>query len=62
MFTNNTAILNKYYYYYYVKTNCKFVLCESCWWFATILKDVYKINHCPRCKKKKGFHVERITI
>ena len=61
MFTNKITIVNKYYYYY-DKTNCKFVLCESCWWFDTILKDVYKISHCPRCKKKNGFHVERITI
>jgi len=38
MFTNKITIVSKYYYYYYYdKTNCKFVLCESCWWFATIL-------------------------
>ena len=61
MFTNKITIVNKYYHYY-DKSNCKFVLCEACWWFATILKDVYKISQCPRCKKKKRMHVERITI
>jgi CO dehydrogenase/acetyl-CoA synthase gamma subunit (corrinoid Fe-S protein) len=44
---------------YYDKNNCKFVLCESCWWFATVLNDVIKISQCRRCKKKKVY-VERI--
>jgi hypothetical protein len=44
---------------YYDKNNCKFVLCESYWWFATVLNDVIKISQCPRCKKKKVY-VERI--
>jgi CO dehydrogenase/acetyl-CoA synthase gamma subunit (corrinoid Fe-S protein) len=44
---------------YYDQNNCKFVLCESCWWFATVLNDVIKISQCPRCKKKKVY-VERI--
>lgn len=57
MFTNKAiTIINNDYY---DKNNCKFVLCDSCWWFATILKDVFKINQCPRCKKKK-MYVQRI--
>ena len=57
MFTNKIITINKYYY---DKSNCRFVLCESCWWFATILKDVSKISSkCPRCKKRKVY-VERI--
>jgi hypothetical protein len=59
MYINKTIIVNKYYY---DKSNIRFVLCESCWWFATILKGISKINHCPRCKKKKRLCVERITI
>ena len=50
MFTNKTIIVNKQYY---DKSNCKFILCDSCWWFATILKDVFQFSYCPRCKKKK---------
>jgi hypothetical protein len=57
MYTNKTIIVNKSNY---DKSNCRFVLCESCWWFATILKDVYKISHCPICKKKNMLHIERI--
>ena len=58
MFTNKAiTIINNNYY---DKNNCKFVLCDSCWWFATILNDdVFKINQCPRCKKKK-IYVQRI--
>ena len=59
MYINKTIIVNKYYY---DKSNIRFVLCESCWWFATILKDISKINHCQRCKKKKRLCVEKITI
>jgi CO dehydrogenase/acetyl-CoA synthase gamma subunit (corrinoid Fe-S protein) len=59
MFTNNTIIVNKYYY---DKSNCKFILCDSCWWFATLLKDVPKISKCPKCKKKNRLHIDRITI
>ena len=56
MFTYKTTIvINKDYY---DKNNCKFVLCESCWWFATILKDIFKFIKCPICKKKVS--VERI--
>ena len=50
MFTYKTTIvINKDYY---DKNNCRFVLCESCWWFATILKDIFKFSKCPICKKK----------
>lgn len=59
MFANKTLTVNKHYY---DKSNCRFVLCESCWWFATILKDVSKISsQCPKCKKKKKkLYVDRI--
>ena len=56
MFTYKTTIvINKDYY---DKNNFRFVLCESCWWFATILKDIFKFSKCPICKKK--VYVERI--
>jgi hypothetical protein len=38
---------------YYDKKNCRFVLCDACFWFATILKNLFKLNQCPRCKKNK---------
>ena len=63
MFANKTLTVNKYYY---DKSNCRFVLCESYWWFATILKNVSKIiSQCPKCKskkkkKKKKLYVDRI--
>jgi hypothetical protein len=44
---------------YYNKNNCKFILCDSCWWFATILTNVYEFNQCPICKKKQ-IYIERI--
>ena len=50
MFTYKTTIVINNDYY--DKNNCRFVLCESCWWFATVLKDIFKISKCPRCKKK----------
>ncbi|MGZ5547306.1 MAG: hypothetical protein ACXWFZ_05080 [Nitrososphaeraceae archaeon] len=60
MFTEKIITVNKDYY---DKSNFKFILCDSCWWFDSILKDVSKIsNQCPRCKKKKRMYVERITI
>jgi hypothetical protein len=56
MFTfKTTIVINKDYY---DKNNCKFVLCESCWWFATILKDIFIFSKCPICKKE--VYVERI--
>lgn len=57
MFTSKTVTVNKYYY---DKSNCRFILCDSCWWFATVLKDVSKISHCPRCKKKNRLYKEEI--
>jgi len=45
---------------YYDTNNFKFALCESCYWIASILKDVFKISQCPRCEKKKIF-IERIS-
>jgi|GEM_PF-2220167 len=54
--TITTIINNKYYN----KDNCQFVLCDSCYWCVTILKNIdKKFNHCPLCKKKK-LYVERI--
>ena len=38
---------------YYDKKNCRFVLCDACFWFATILKNLFKLSQCPRCKKTK---------
>jgi hypothetical protein len=58
MFVNKTVITNKYNY---DKSNYRFILCDSCWWFANILKDVSKFSYYPRCKKKR-LHIERITI
>ena len=57
MLKNKIITINKYQY---DKNNCRFVLCESCWWVATILKDVSKIIQCPRCKKKNSLYIERI--
>jgi hypothetical protein len=34
------------------KYNCKFVFCESCYWFATILVDKFNNNRCYICNKK----------
>ena len=45
---------------YYNKNTIKFVLCESCYWIASILKEVFKISQCPSCGKKKLF-IERIS-
>ncbi len=46
---------------YYDKKNCKFVLCDACFWFATILKNLFKISQCPRCKKTK-LYFDNIVI
>ncbi len=46
---------------YYDKNNFRFVLCETCFWFATILKTIYKVTQCPRCNKNK-LHLDIITI
>ena len=46
---------------YYDKKNCRFVLCDACFWFATILKNVFKVTQCPRCKKNK-LYIDRIAI
>ena len=47
--------------HYYNKKNFRFVLCDSCFWFATILKNVFKVTQCPRCKKNK-LYIDRIAI
>ena len=47
--------------HYYNKKNFRFVLCDSCFWFATILKNIFKVSQCPRCKKNKLF-IDRIAI
>ena len=52
----HTRILEKKYDY----QNSLFALCESCYWIASILKDVFKISKCPKCGKKK-IYVERIS-
>ena len=58
MLISRIITVNKYYY---DKSNCKFILCESCWWFTTSLKDESKISKCPRCNKKKVY-VEKIRF
>ena len=50
MFTYKTITLNKDYYN---KNNCRFILCDSCWWFATIVKNDFRISECPICKNRK---------
>jgi CO dehydrogenase/acetyl-CoA synthase gamma subunit (corrinoid Fe-S protein) len=57
MFTYKTITLNKDYYN---KNNCRFVLCDSCWWFATIIKNDLKISECPICKNQK-IYIEMIN-
>ena len=47
--------------YYYDKKNFRFVLCDSCFWFATILKNIFKVTQCPRCKKNK-IYIDKIPI
>ena len=47
--------------YYYDKKNYRFVLCDSCWWFATIIKNSFKISECPICKNRK-IYIETIRI
>jgi len=46
---------------YYDKKEFKFVLCDTCFWFATILKNIFKVTECPRCKKNK-LYIDRIPI
>lgn len=46
---------------YYDKKDFKFVLCDTCFWFATILKNIFKVTECPRCKKNK-LYIDRIPI
>ncbi|MGZ5510312.1 MAG: hypothetical protein ACXWFC_07535, partial [Nitrososphaeraceae archaeon] len=47
--------------HYYNKKNFRFVLCDSCFWFVTILKNIFKVTQCPRCKKNK-LYIDRIAI
>ena len=58
MFAIKTTIVNKDYY---DKNSCRFVLCDSCFWFATILKNDFKISECPICRNKK-IYIETIRI
>ena len=59
MFNNQTISINKNYY---DKYNCKFVFCESCYWFATILvKKKFNIKYCYNCNKK-NIYIETILI
>ena len=51
-------IVNKQYY---DKKDCRFVLCDACFWFATILKNLFKLTQCPRCKKNK-LYFDKIAI
>ena len=58
MFTYKTITINKDYYN---KNNCRFVLCDSCWWFATILQNDFKISECSICKNRK-IYIEMISV
>jgi hypothetical protein len=58
MFAIKTTIVNKDYY---DKNSCRFVLCDLCFWFATILKNDFKISECPICRNKK-IYIETIRI
>ncbi len=58
MFTYKTITLNKDYYN---KNNCRFILCDSCWWFATIVKNDFKISEYPICKNRK-IYIEMISV
>ena len=58
MLAIKTTIVNKDYY---DKNSCRFVLCDSCFWFATILKNDFKISECPICRNKK-IYIETIRI
>ena len=42
MFTEKIITVNTDYY---DKSSFRSILCDSCWWFATILKDVSKISN-----------------
>ena len=58
MLSNKTLTVNKHYY---DKSNCRFVLCESCWWFATILKDASNISsNVLSVRKEEKLYIERI--
>jgi hypothetical protein len=61
---NNVRIVKSYIppkKYYYDKKNFRFALCDSCFWFATILKNIFKGTICPRCKKNK-IYIDKIPI
>ena len=47
--------------HYYNKKDFRFVLCDSCFWFASILKNIFNVTQCPRCKKNK-LYIDRIAI
>lgn len=46
---------------YYDKKNFRFALCVSCFWVATILKNIFKVTQCPICKKNK-LYIDKIGI
>ncbi len=43
---------------YYKKSDCKFLLCGSCFWCTTLLYDEHNTNIkiCPMCKRKKLYN------
>ena len=52
----SNVVLNKYLIEnrtYYDKRECTFVICEYCFWFATLLKNISYTNICPICRKSK---------
>lgn len=54
-FINKESIITKITYY--KKSDCRFLLCESCYWCTTILKNEYNIDTkiCPICNKKRMY-------
>ena len=44
---------------YYNQKYFKFAFCESCYWFASILKDIFNYKQCPRCKNK--MYIEKMS-
>jgi hypothetical protein len=60
--TNSQTIIN-ISKKYYDKHNSKFVFCESCYWFATILVED-KFNNIKQCYicNKKNIHNGTILI
>lgn len=40
---------------FYKRELCRFVFCNSCFWIATLLKDIMNIVQCPECNSRELF-------